>query len=321
MSSSPIDLTLPPRAPTEQYQKENHDSTPFAVYTLVDLGEAGADDDLRKAVEGDDTNFHSTCKLAPRYNFIGHPLMTVYNYHLELAEQREYYPTLFIVAQNQDYEKDGVLLVNLDVDLDCRVETCRIQAEKAASALVNIRIANMDWEDFKEDELPPAESTAGNTSSSGGEVSQQASTSAPSPVFGLYSTAGANMTTLPELLDPDFYQKHPRDQQCHSVASYPSSPDPWKQLMARHPWNCMRNPSLHRQMFVCADKKEVENEGVFLVRMQWDGNIDRDPAELIQIGAEADVKTRRCQLAAVLPALTSVASGQIDFDSIEESTA
>lgn len=42
-----------------------------------------------EVVEGDDVNFHSTCKLAPNYSFTGHPLLVVYYCHLEIAEERK----------------------------------------------------------------------------------------------------------------------------------------------------------------------------------------------------------------------------------------
>lgn len=315
MSSSP-DLTLPPTAPTEQYQEENHDASPFAVYTLVDLGQRDSSNELLKAIEGEDENFHTTCMLAPSYDFNGQPLMSVYEYHLELAKERKHHPTMFIVAHQPDYEQDGVLLVNLDVDLDCRVDTCRIKAADAASAMVNIRIANIDWEDFKEQEPPSEDSpTRSVDSRTAAETSQQPPPSSSSAVLGLYTTAGANMTTLPQLLAPESATQHPKDHRCRSVASYAASPDPWAQLRGRHPWNCMRDPSLHRQMFVCADKTDVETEGVLLVRLQWDGDIDRDPAQLIRIGTEATVQTRRCRPEGVLADLAAVVSGETGFES------
>lgn len=80
------------------------------------------------------------------------------------------------------------------------------------------------------------------------------------------------------------------------------------------------DPSLRRHIFICVVKNVVENEEILLVQMEWDGNIDRDPAELVQIGAAADVMNRRCQLAGAIPALTSVPSSQIEVESIEEST-
>ncbi|KAI9875545.1 MAG: hypothetical protein M1830_008346 [Pleopsidium flavum] len=190
------DLTLPPKAPTEPYQRECHDISSLAIYILVDLREGGADELLK----------------------------AVYHHHMELAKEGSYHPTLLIVAQHQEYKRDGVLLVNLDTNLECSVGTCRIKAEEAASALINITIANMEWEDFKEDELPSVESvTAGVESSaisSHVEPSQQSYESTPDYSFGAYTIAGANMTNIRDLLEPDWVTKSPKEALCRSICSY-----------------------------------------------------------------------------------------------------
>ncbi len=58
------------------------------------------------------------------------------------------------MANNQDYKRHGVLLVDLNIDLKGRVDTCRIKASEVLLAAVNIKIGNMDWEGFKDEELP-----------------------------------------------------------------------------------------------------------------------------------------------------------------------
>ena len=320
--SSSVDLILPSTAPTQEYRKASHIGALFTVYTLVDLGPDDVATELLRAVEGDDPNCRSTCKLAPMYDFRGQPLKAVYDYHLELAHLGQYHPTLFVVAVDQDYMKTGVLLVNLDVDLDCHVDTCRIKVKEAALALINISIANMDWEDFKEDELSqenPANTGKATGNSAEAENALQSPPSKPKHVFDIYTTADANMTTIPKQLDPCWDKRHPTYSPCRSVCSYIDFADPWQQMINSHPWNCKRDPELHRQLYICADKKDVEAEGVILVQEAWDGNIDRDPAELVRIGSDLTVRSHRCILSETIELLTSIARGERDFEMLWES--
>ncbi len=59
-------------------------------------------------------------------------------------------------------------------------------------------------------------------------------------------------------------------------------------MIERHPW-CVYRADGDLQLFICADRKDIKREGVLLVKMDWDGNVDRDPDELIGIESHADV--------------------------------
>ncbi len=72
-------------------------------------------------------------------------------------------------------------------------------------------------------------------------------------------------------------------------------------MIGWHPWNCRRDPHLHRQLFICADDLDI-----LLVRMDWDGNISRDPAELVKLGPQADVKTQRCPVSEAAAYLNAI---------------
>jgi hypothetical protein len=220
MSASP-DLSLPPKAPIDSHEERclcDH----AAVYTLVALGTNGLDGLLKALSHNDDELYRHVCALLPKHNFCDAPLKDVYDYHLQLeTEKGTFNPTLFIVAQYQDYEKNGVLLVNLDTDLKGTVDTCRMKASEAASAVMNLEIANMDWEDYKENEykmlgLPPPSAGAsetGNALSSNQTGAQQPpdqSSSASPHAFGVYTTAGANMTAICSQLEPDWLKSRPR---------------------------------------------------------------------------------------------------------------
>ena len=274
-----------------------------------------------------------TYRLPPKYDFKGAPLKDVYDYHLSLRSQRMQDPTLFVVAQDQDYEKNGVLLVNLDTDLRCSVETCRIKASDALLAAMNIQIANMDWQDFKEVELPlPAGSAVASESASKGvsgsdsESGSHGSSAAPSNqarsqrqaqpsstphrIFGVYGTAGANMTVIGDLLEPGWRDKALDAVQYAIQGSYTESPDPWNEVIKRHPWACLRNKKMHRQWFICADETDFKEKGVLLVYMDWDENIDRDSKDLLNIGPNVDVTTERCAAENAIARLTTLVSGE-----------
>lgn len=309
IAMSTLELSLPPKAPTESYQQERHNTDKLAVYTLVDLANNGIRG-LIKSLENNDDKLRGACCPAPKYDFDGGSLHEVYDYHLKFATENSLHPTLFIVAHNQDYEKKGVLLVNLDTDMKCSVDTCRMKVAEALSAGVNLQIANMDWEDFKEDELPstPANNVGERNSAqvSHFESQQPAQPSAPHHIFGVYTTAGTNMTDIRGLLEPDWSDKPPKAWLCESVGSYTDYPDPWTRLIKYHPWNCRRNPRLHRQWCICADEKDAKEHGVLLVHIDWDGNVDRDPDELLKVGLEVDVKTKRSSVTSAVANLTTL---------------
>ncbi|MCJ1311989.1 hypothetical protein MMC25_005663 [Agyrium rufum] len=294
------DLTLPPKSPTESYKDEKHNGDQHAVYTLVDLAPNGVNDFVA-ALEHVDRNLQGTASLAPKHDFQDKTLKDVYDYHLQLRSDKKYHPTIFIVAYVEDYKSDGVLLVNLNTDLECTVDTCRIRCTEALSAAVNLAIANMDWEDFKEDELPlPSFKDKDN----------KAPTS--HPMFGVYGvTAGANMTTIRGLLEADWQDKKPEAWLCESVCSYTKYPEPLKEVIERHPWNCHRNPGLHRQWCICVDSLKPEEEGVLLVHINWDGNVKRDPNELLKMSVKRDYTTERCSTDSVLATLTARTVGKL----------
>ena len=305
------DLSLSPKSPTQLYNKESHNTDKLAVYALVDLGDTGIQG-LVKALEHNDNKLRSAYRLAPKYDFNGESLKSVYNYHLKLGSERSHHPTLFIVAHDQDYGEHGVLLVNLETDLKCSVDICRMKATEALAAGMNIAIANMDWEDFKEDELPLTQS-GGGSEKGGVQIDQTKSQSsglsyAPSYVFSAYTTAGADMTEIRTLLEPDWRDKTSKTELCQSVCSYTDYPDTWNELIKHHPWNCLRNPRLHRQWCICADNKHPKEEGVLLVHIDWNGNIDRNPSELFKVGLGVDVTTERSSVENAIASLAAFAT-------------
>ncbi len=100
------------------------------------------------------------------------------------------------------------------------------------------------------------------------------------------------MIEIRSLLEPDRRDQAPKTWVCESVSSYTTSPDPWNELVKHAPLNCRRNPRLHQQWFIYADKKDLKEQGVLLVHTGWDGNIYRDPDELLKIASRANLTTK-----------------------------
>ena len=145
ISTSP-GLSLLPNVPAESYQKEDHDdSDEFAAYTLIDIGmNNDGMHDLLKVVGNNEDCLHSLCYLPPRYDVSGGAtLEDVYDYHVLGSGRKGLHPTLFVVVQYPDHEENGVLLVNLNTDLECSGDdavSCRAQALKAVLAAMNLNI-------------------------------------------------------------------------------------------------------------------------------------------------------------------------------------
>ncbi len=151
--SASLDLSLPRKSPKGRPGRQDDDDGLFAVYSLVNLGDGGFNQ-LKDVLNSNKYTSLYSWRFPPQCDFVGHPLKDVYEYHLELSNKdATCHPTLFVLVHKQGYKKDGVLLVNLDTDLKCTVDMCRCGAEEAILTLINLQIANEDWEEFKENEL------------------------------------------------------------------------------------------------------------------------------------------------------------------------
>lgn len=150
----PPDLSLPSKSPTESRHHESHNCDKIAIYTIVDLSDNGINA-LIEVLQNNDTTLEDVACPPPKHNFSGASLRNVYDYHLTLENEWSLHPTLLVVAHHEDYTTHGVLLVNLDTDMQCGVDFCRVKASEAILLAVNLMIANIDWDDVKEDELSP----------------------------------------------------------------------------------------------------------------------------------------------------------------------
>ena len=124
----------------------------IAIYTTLYVEAAQLErleQDLRDANEISDT---AVAQLAPQPHFDS--LLDIYNHHIQLdTKEFAYDPRYFIVADQDDWTKEGVLFINLAADTEqreCFVGVCRCDLETCTQIKANLEVGNMDWVDYKE---------------------------------------------------------------------------------------------------------------------------------------------------------------------------
>ncbi|KAK8189889.1 hypothetical protein HDK77DRAFT_234266 [Phyllosticta capitalensis] len=145
-------LALPHKVPEVEKWRDEPNLLPAALYTLFDI----SNDDfirLQEACEMEcEIHRRGDCvKPPPKFSFPD--LKSIMEYHLQLAEAKQFDPTLFIVAVDKSWEAEGVLLVTLDFDddqVDCISDKFWVQANKSGSCFVNISIGESDWQKAKQ---------------------------------------------------------------------------------------------------------------------------------------------------------------------------
>lgn len=144
-----------PDGPKDQNYHDNFMRAKYRVYSLIALDNEGLKIMLRDLNSGDMTT--KNCLLAPQANFAGRSLRDIYDYHLRVRDEDEtIHPHYFIVADQNDWNTNGVLMVNLQVGRDVEDEWVvgvgRCGADMADCVGANLDIANVDWIDYKEQE-------------------------------------------------------------------------------------------------------------------------------------------------------------------------
>ncbi|KAF4633289.1 hypothetical protein G7Y89_g4826 [Cudoniella acicularis] len=288
MSTEP-DLTLPDTAPVSDHYDTNEDSKPVALYTLVDLTENDFQELHRVSDEG--SMSEDNVRIAPRARFVGEPLRAVYDYHLELAKEGVYNTIYFIVAIDPDWRKNGVLLVTLSEDCDCKVDSFRIKAQASGLSYVNLNIGNTSWEEEKECyEIGPGEgdkdSNAGDEDIDDGSEDENGNfpskpddpgspTSGPIPptkppyygeYIGVYVIEGLNPTEVMNTVEVGPESKHRYYNRLQAILPAGSA-DPVAEAFTIHPSRCERNKWLDKRMIFVVDTLNPENDGIILASL------------------------------------------------------
>ncbi len=334
MSTHP-DLTLPAKAPgMERYHNTPMKLLPVALYTIVDLTDNELRE-LREACESQcDQEPESTVRLAPRCKFVGEPLRAAFDYHLELGRAGAYDPTYFIAAISRDWRSDGVFVVTLETDdeLDGDVDSFRSKAEDSGVIMVNLQIANSSWaeenegyalddddggddddddDDNDNDNDDDDDDHKDNEDDNNNNHSDSNQPSKPPPVgffIGVYTVQGLNEKTLLKAIEPAAEVKTPEEFCCRIQASLPPDSDIIAEACKMHPQKVLQNKFLHKQMFLVADSTNIQNDGIALVHIDWDGNVSDKSAEMLQdIGKTSARKTQRCECRQAVPTLCTIA--------------
>ncbi|KAI4722796.1 hypothetical protein E4T48_00863 [Aureobasidium sp. EXF-10727] len=155
-------LPLYPPDPTGGNAHDSQHSS-WAAYSLVPLKEGDQERLLDDLNTGDWSA--GQCILATQPDFSGRTLRDIYDHHIEASkEDNEMHPHFIIVADQDDWDTNGVLLVYLyasrvltppdddDYDDEFVVGVLRCGVEMADTICCNLEIANMGWEEFKGEE-------------------------------------------------------------------------------------------------------------------------------------------------------------------------
>ncbi|KAF2091952.1 hypothetical protein K490DRAFT_61399 [Saccharata proteae CBS 121410] len=149
--------SLPSKAPeVERWRDEPMQLLPVALYTICDLSDEELVQ-LQDICEAKcEANARGDCvRPAPRWKFAGENLKAIFNYHVQLAESRQFDPTHFIAALDPSW-KTSVLFVTLDDEGDeCTTDKYWIKTDEAGMAFVNILIGHSDWWEQKEEHEHP----------------------------------------------------------------------------------------------------------------------------------------------------------------------
>jgi hypothetical protein len=154
--------TLPWNSPEGDSGHDSQHSS-YAAYSLISLDEDGQQLILNDLNTGDMTT--SGCILATQPDFSGRTLRDIYDYHIEASkEDNEMHPHLFIVADQDDWNTNGVLLVyayaeraldppnESNDEYEYTVGVLRCGVDMADCNCCNLEIANIGWDEMKEEE-------------------------------------------------------------------------------------------------------------------------------------------------------------------------
>ncbi|KAI1295113.1 hypothetical protein F5Y03DRAFT_310608 [Xylaria venustula] len=323
----PVDLTLPPiSSPAIDPFRDIPDPLlPFALYIHADI----TGEDEISAIE-DECNSQllgsAMVKRAQRYNLVGQPLLAALTDHLINMSARQFDPFYFAAVVDRNWRESGVILVTLNDHSDevlCHIDRMRVPAKDAGLVLVNVQIANVDWDEYKEDyessqgddedddhdddrdqgrSGEPSLARHGELEGTDEEYSDGASNTLPNVGYwiGLYTIPEIDYETVMRELHPAWGSPVPTSELiCRPEGRVPSGDDDKMVAEATrmHPMRCRNNPHLHRSMFLIVDTPKYEEEGILLVQMDWDEKAvedkDNDLAALSDLGKAAKTDTQR----------------------------
>lgn len=324
-----VDLTLPETVPEAARYHSGSSLAPIAVYSLCGLSDNDLED-LRATCESQcEDEPQSNVRLPPRSRFTGQPLRRIIEYHLQLGDSDDFDPRYFIVATNKDWKNNGVLLVTLDDDdLECHPDKFFCRAEDSGLYLINLQIANMDWDEIKEsgmdapandsddgdngddddaqDRDEPRQGQGPETVKEAGDIKDDGfsdgAPAVPPPVgffIAVYVAKGINAATLIQDLEPAAHIKTPQEFVCWLEAdNLGGSRASTESTIVReacqlHPLRCKQNPLLHKELLLVATSQDVQHDGVVLAKVDWPGSAGDSNAPRESLGGGFHYKWQR----------------------------
>ncbi|KAK7995740.1 hypothetical protein PG991_015207 [Apiospora marii] len=217
-------------------------------------------------------------------------------------------------------------------DHACRIDQLRVPAEEVGLILVNLQIANADWADYKEeyggddqgdngdddddDQGPsttekPEDDPSTDKPFDSPQTDEEYSDGASSTLrnldyyIGFFAVPGIDFETVMRELHPCWGPRVPTPELgCRPEGRVPAGSQAKAVARAKRTWplRCRNNPRLYRGMFLIVDTPDYQENGVLLVKTDWDekaGAHDKDQttAELAALGEAAATDTQRLPFA------------------------
>lgn len=167
-----------------------------------------------------------------------------------------------------------------------RVDVAHCAVDMAASWGINIDIGNMAWEDVKEEEeelygallgapLQPIQPDLPDLPAVRWQYACWSMVPNGRSSHPLWLPLRSRLTepqsaTYPRRSSPDDF-KSADQRRVQMVGNYADHADAWAQIARLHPWFCKAHPSTHRQVAICIDEVDFEDDGVAFVWFDWDG--------------------------------------------------
>jgi hypothetical protein len=168
-----------------------------------------------------------------------------------------------------------VVIVALDdEEMQCKSDLLWVKAEDAGLALVNLQMSNVSWEELKEDSLDPAPPD-GDNNDNHGTNQDECFGKAPGIGYhiGVYARSDIDTRALLKEIEPAADAKQRAEMVCKALRAVPENEGARRDLVSRaaiaHPYEVSKRPTLHKRMFLVADKIDYAREGLYLVNLDW----------------------------------------------------
>lgn len=192
-------------------------------------------------------------------------------YHVGLAQDGQLDSRYLLVVACPEWRTKGVVIVALDDDeMRCKPDRLWLKAEDAGLALVNLQMSNVGWEELKEDSLDSAPLDGDNDY---GQDADQDEDFGKAPGIGyhigVYVRDDLDTRALLREIEPAADIKQPSEIVGKALKAVPENEGSRGDLFPRaaiaHPLEASRQPTLHKRMFLVADKVSYTQAGLTLV--------------------------------------------------------